>query len=323
MDFTKAIAAQAEKLGMKTIQGKPDSSKDVGGNSTKVDAADLGSLLAAAKVDKPLNATLPASRVVKRGAPAIGEDFATGPLDKWSFSGLVNFERCPYFMQLHKVDRIPQESGEAAARGSLIHDGIEDKLRGKREDWPSDKKTKFDHFAVDFAMLQTAFDEGRATLEEDWGCRKDWSPCTWDDPELWGRAKLDAFVREDETSARIIDYKTGQRYGNEMKHKDQGVTYALHAFHRYPDIDHFQIEFWYIDQGTKMVFSYGRPHLSIFLPLWHERAYQMTTDEDLLPMPNANNCMYCSYGCNTNKAGTKQYGNGHCTFDFYKDKEPE
>ena len=36
--------------------------------------------------------------------------------------------------------------------------------------------------------------------------------------DVWARIKLDAIVHEDETSARVIDYKTGRQFGNEIAH---------------------------------------------------------------------------------------------------------
>ena len=42
--------------------------------------------------------------------------------------------------------------------------------------------------------------------------------------------KLDAYVKEDDTSARVIDYKTGKRFGNEIGHSQQCLLYAIAAF---------------------------------------------------------------------------------------------
>jgi hypothetical protein len=55
-------------------------------------------------------------------------------------------------------------------------------------------------------------------------------------PDVWGRIKLDAFVHETETSARVIDYKTGKAFGNEIAHSQQALVYAIGSFFRYPDL---------------------------------------------------------------------------------------
>ena len=54
-------------------------------------------------------------------------------------------------------------------------------------------------------------------------------------PDVWARVKLDALVNESETSARVIDYKTGTHEGSFLsefidsevvRYKDQLSKYA-------------------------------------------------------------------------------------------------
>lgn len=307
MNFAEKLKAKAKETGQKVVQGKEASAKP------KVEAKKAGSL-------KALGAQLKKAKKseVKRGE--IETEFTAGAVPTWSFSTLKKYENCPWAVKLGKVDRIPSESGEAAQRGSEIHDGCEAYVRGLRDDLPADGRTKFDIFADDFVDLKQKFRDGVVQLEEDWGIRKDWSPCDWDDPELWGKAKLDVFVRENEETCVIIDHKTGRKFGNEMKHADQGLSYALHTMHRYPEINIFKVEFWYLDEGEKMIRTFSRAQLKMLLIRAHNRAKKMTTATDFMPNANPHTCMFCEYGCNTNKAG-KPYGNGACSYDAYKGTE--
>jgi len=271
-------------------------------------AGDLNALSNALKQAKE-------TREEVRGAMVI--DFPTAAVRAWSFSTLKKFENCQWAVKLGKVDKIYVESGEAAQRGTKVHDGCEEWVRGNIAELPADPRTKFDQLSDDFKTLREEFRAGKVTMEENWGIRKDWSPCEWDDKELWGRAKLDAFVLENEHSCRIIDHKTGRKFGNEMKHADQGLSYALHAMYRYPELDIFRVEFWYIDEGVKMIRTFNRRQLGMLILRMHNRAKKLTTTKDFIPSANAHTCRFCEYGCNKNKEG-KAYGNGACGFDHYR-----
>ncbi|MGR5253609.1 PD-(D/E)XK nuclease family protein [Vibrio astriarenae] len=288
----------------KQLQGK---TSDATGEPTQVtkDQASFANALAGALAEPEPEPAIPAEP----------EDL--GLIATWSFSTLKNYESCPLMVKYAKVDKIPQPESEAANRGSAIHDECELFVRGQVDEIKGDKKTKLQSFADDFDELRRLFAEGKVQCEENWGIRFDWSPCEWSDDELWGRGKLDAFVTETDTCCRIIDYKTGRKFGNELKHGDQGLSYALHAMHRYPDLDVFTVEFWYLDQGEKMVRQFKRKQLALLLARYHKRAVQMTTEVKFAPKSNPNSCRFCSYGCNRSKAGV-QYGNGHCTHDYYR-----
>ncbi len=313
MNFAETLKKNAEKTGKKTIQGK----EVVVAKAEKVSSNDFAKALKKNKTKVGTPATVSTGKTI------------LGPVSKWSFSGLKDFERCPRAVKLNKVDREPQKQGEAAERGSIIHDMCEQYVRGEIPSLIGDTKTKFESFTSDFSKLKNIFDtqvEGKypsLEMEENWGIRLDWSGCSWSDDELWGRGKLDAFVLESATSCRIIDYKTGRKFGNEMKHADQGLSYALYAYHRFnKEIEHFTVEFWYLDQGEKSIRSYSARQLEILQPRYHKRAIAMTTETVFKPKSNADTCRFCAYGANKSKKGV-QYGTGVCSNDFYAELEEE
>ena len=311
MSFADTLKKHAKDTGKKTIQGT-ERAVEMNREDTKEGFA---SALKKNKIEKSQIIPVKTSQL--------------GPVDKWSFSGLKDFERCPQAVKLNKVDRVPQKQGDAANRGSLIHDMCEQFVRGQIPTLVADNKTKFVPFAKPFADLKHIFDtqvEGEypsLEMEENWGIRLDWSGCSWEDDELWGRGKLDAFFRESPTSCRIIDYKTGQMFGNEMKHADQGLSYAIYAYHRFnKEIEHFTVEFWYLDQGVKTSRSYSGRQLEILQPRYHKRAMAMTTETQFRPKSNADTCRFCAYGANKNKKGV-MYGVGACKSDFYRELEDD
>lgn len=218
-------------------------------------------------------------------------DLELGLVRAWSYSALKVFEECPYRTYISRVKKIPEPSSPAADRGSEIHQQAEDYVKGILDPFPS----TLAKFKDDFAVLRSLFDEGKVELEGEWAYTVDWQKTGWMSPDCWARIKLDAFVREDETSARVIDYKTGKKFGNEISHGQQCLLYAIGAFVREPELQHVQTELWYIDKGETTIKSFNRAEAMLFMPQFHKRAVVMTTETDFEPKPSPNNCRWCSY----------------------------
>lgn len=302
MNFKDILSANAQKQGHETIQLE----------TKKVDkSADKNSFAANLKAAK-------AKVEVKEIKPDPMEIITTtelGAVPKWSFSALKNYEECPHRLERQRIMRDPQERGDAAKRGEEVHDALEKWIKGEREDLPTDRKLKLESFEGRLYSLRDAFNDGIATTEQKWYIGRDWSPV--DKAEQWGVMILDYFIRDSETSCVIGDFKTGRKFGNEMKHSDQGLAYALCAYHRFPEIDSFKIEFLYLDEGAKMERNLSRRQLEVLLPRYHNRALAMTTAKTFPAKSNANSCRFCAYGNNKNKQG-KPYGTGTCPSDYYK-----
>lgn len=150
-------------------------------------------------------------------------------------------------------------------------------------------------FTTQFEHLRNLYVDGKVELEGEWGFTIEWEKCHWMAKDVWARIKLDAIVHENDTSARVIDYKTGKQFGNEIAHGQQALTYAIGSFLRYPALQHVQTELWYLDHGTTTEQSYTRDQALMFLPKLHERAMVMTTATDFPPNPSQHNCKWCSY----------------------------
>ena len=133
------------------------------------------------------------------------------------------------------------------------------------------------------------------TLEGDWGFTRDWEPSPWVAKQTWGRAKLDVFIEFDETCGKVIDHKTGKKYGNEITHNFQGMTYAIASFMRYPQMQYIETEFWYLDHGLTLNNSYTREQAMVMLPNVTARAEKLTSCVDFKPHPSKMNCRFCNY----------------------------
>ena len=243
--------------------------------------------------EQELNEALMAKDPTKLPKPEI-----LGPVTAWSFSSLKNFEECQYRIYLKGVLKIKEEDSVAGARGQKIHDLAEQFVRGNIDKIPKE----LSKFSAKFERLQQRFhnqSEGfPITLEENWGFTSQWAPTGWVGNDTWCRQKLDAFVTESTTGATVIDYKTGRKFGNELKHGEQGLHYAIGSFMRYPHLDFVRTEFWYLDKGEELVKNYTRERALLHLPKIHQRGIIMTTTTEFHPNPSRNNCRWCSYAAN-------------------------
>tara|TARA_Y100000361_G_scaffold104242_1_gene93970 strand:+ start:1506 stop:2261 length:756 start_codon:yes stop_codon:yes gene_type:complete len=237
------------------------------------------------------------SKLVQDKRPDLEDVIATdapkelGLIPAWSHSTLKTFETCAYRSYIAKVKRIQEDFGPAAKRGSEIHEKAEHYVEGTLGELPPELKK----FEQQFKELKELYAQAKVELEGEWGFTVDWEPCGWLEPVTWGRIKLDAIVHETDTSARVIDYKTGKKFGNEISHSQQALTYAIGTFFRYPELQHVQTELWYLDQNETTVQAYTRDEAMLFMPKLHQRAVAMTTATSFPPNPSNYNCKWCSY----------------------------
>ena len=214
-----------------------------------------------------------------------------GLIPAWSHSTLKTFEACAYRSYIAKVKRIQEDWGPAAKRGSTIHKQAEDYVCDKIAELPESLKK----FESEFTLLKHQFKEGNVELEGEWGFTIEWEPCGWMAPDVWGRIKLDAILHETDTSARVIDHKTGRMFGNEISHAQQALTYAIGSFFRFPKLQHVQTELWYLDHGEVTRQAYTRDEAMVFMPSLHGRAITMPTATNFPPNPSRNTCRWCTY----------------------------
>ena len=225
-------------------------------------------------------------------------------IPSWSFSRLQTFESCKYRAALQWRDKVPDLQPKTAAdRGTQIHQEAEDYVCGKAA---FTNNLRF--FKQDLTALATHYKNGRVVCEEEWGFDDKWRVTDW--KTAWLRLKCDAVCHLDPTHLAVIDYKTGKRFGNEIKHAEQLQLYALCALIRYPEVEQVTCELWYFDQNELSRFVMKRSQMSKYLKQFDRRGMAFTTEEVFKPNPNIVSCKYCPY------APGKQ---GDCAFGVNSD----
>jgi hypothetical protein len=227
-------------------------------------------------------------------------------IKKVSFSRLMDFEKCKYLAKLKYVDKVPEppralpqgKSEHANDRGTRVHDAAEQFIRGGVELVPELKAC-----SARYDDLKRLYHAGGVELEGEWAFTEDWESVGWLDDRAWVRMKLDAFVRTGPTSARVIDYKTGRRAGNEVKHTEQGQLYQLGTFMRHPELTDITVEFWYVDIDEFDIKKYTRAQGMAYLEKYQKRLLAMSGCEDFKPNPNVYSCKWCPYRGNVCEHG--------------------
>lgn len=231
-------------------------------------------------------------------------------LNAWSYSRLTVFESCRHQAELKFVRKIPEpdrplppgKTEHANDRGTRVHEAAEKYVLGGIELIP-----ELESFKPELNALRTLYAAGKVSLEGEWGYTKEWKPTPWMSADVWTRIKLDAIVFLSKTKAVVIDYKTGKRWGNEIKHGEQMQLYQLAAFLRYPDLQEITVELWYTDLNELVSLTYTRAQGMKFLASFTNRGKRMTECEDFPPNPNAFSCRFCPY------KPVEKGGTGHCS----------
>lgn len=226
----------------------------------------------------------------------------------WSYSRLAVFEQCKFRAKLQFIDRVPEperplpqgKTEHANDRGTRIHEACEAFVRGTGP-MPVEAGK---HFADELNSLRTAFESGIVSLEGEWGFDREWNPCDYNAKEVWCRIKGDAVVWRSPSHAVVIDYKTGKKFGNEVKHAEQVQLYALAVLLRFPKVETVTVELWYFDQDDLTGLTLTRPKWMHHLRSFTRRGMAVTSATEFPPNPTIFTCAYCPY---------KSSGTGHCS----------
>lgn len=219
-----------------------------------------------------------------------------------SYSRLLDFESCRFKAYLKHVEHVPDPRPSTAAdRGTDIHNRTELFVRGTGPIPPEAAK----HFSDELLSLQKHFEAGNVSLEGEWAFDSDWKICDW--KTGWFRVKADAVVYPNKKHAVVVDYKTGKRFGNEIKHGEQLQLYALAVLLREPKVERITAELWYFDQNELASYEVTAETGLRCLKGFDNRARKMTTATKFPPNPNGYSCKWCPY------KPVEFGGTGHCT----------
>lgn len=236
-----------------------------------------------------------------------------------SFSRAQDFEECPRKFKFKHIDRIPDPRPEDPSkehpldRGNRIHTLAEHYVEGKILGCPEELLP----FEDRFNMLRKLYKRGCVKLEEPVAFDRSWNRCDYKD---WDNAiyrmKADASVFHG-NEMMVIDYKTGKKKGNEIKHLSQCTEYAVSMAIIHPHIQEFTLELWYLDQPrcteNPTVHLFSRERVLSRFPSMKKRHEAVINARLFPPYPSHNACFFCPYKAGAVGRGKLSYpGTGHC-----------
>ena len=230
----------------------------------------------------------------------------------WSFSSAQNYDKCPKILEHRYVLKTPKDERDnsAAERGTTMHKELENYLASATGRCPMDptdraaiasgtaysppidpQQFKYEGLIGEIKELCT---QHPFTQEEMLYFDHNWEPVKSFN-EAWLLMAMDVFISVSETECIIVDWKSGKKEGNEVKHMHQGQLYALGAWKRNPNLKKFTVIFVYLDQGTKTVATWKQGHLERIFPVWDKKGKNITSATAFKPIPNKWSCKYCDY----------------------------
>jgi hypothetical protein len=227
------------------------------------------------------------------------------PLDAWSYSRYATWCECPAKARFKYIDKLPEPSGPAAARGTEYHSLAEDYLAGRIPALP----TELNKLKKQYAALR----KEKPEVEVEFALSRQWQPVHWfakGKDAAWCRVKLDAVVpptvtrrlKKNFAIAKVYDHKTGGvdkdqklRPGKEAEFEKQLELYALAALLRHPAADAAETYLLHIDAGAVTAGPpYMRSQIPQLIDLWEGRTAPMLKDVYFVPRPGpyCNRCHY-------------------------------
>lgn len=200
----------------------------------------------------------------------------------WSLSSLGTYEKCPASYKYRYLDQVPTTKSTAAARGITNHGIVEGYLKGELSVL-SPELSFYQGFFNDLKKHEN-YPELKLSL------KRDWTPCLWDDPEVWWKGVLDLLVLKDE-EAIVFDWKTGKIYPD---HDDQKTLYSLAVFAAYPAVRSVRAVHVYLDLGKNRERTFHRHEVHMLRDLWLPRVRRLEGDTQFIPDPSFR-CTRCPF----------------------------
>lgn len=244
-------------------------------------------------------ATKPAAKAPSKAKAALGR--------AWSYSRLLDYERCPQLYKFKAIDRLPEPPNQYMARGQEIHTLAETWLQAKKAPKVPQPLARVKDTLAKLRKLG-------AIPEAQWTFTRDFVGTTdWFGKDAWCRVKLDAvspIVYKDAKEVPqaglwtsqmdayegtwVVDWKTGQFRPEGSA--DQLELYALASFLQRDDIKFVLATLVYVDVGREVHAFY--PHTDGYVQLlkkkWLKRVEPLQTDTKFKPTPGPA-CKWCFF----------------------------
>lgn len=171
----------------------------------------------------------------------------------WSFSALNTFITCGEMYRRKYITKdTKDEDTEPKTWGLTVHKAFEDRMSLGEKDAPL-PLTLMDHEpymkkieaygGIVMTEIQGALDRNLMPVSE------------WFSKEIWFRVIVDLLSVIRDTSALVVDYKTGKQ---KIEHEKQTALFAIFAWHLFPNIDIVDTRLYYTQTMSELRKVYSR-----------------------------------------------------------------
>lgn len=236
-----------------------------------------------------------------------------------SFSRALDLEKCPLFFKYRHLDKIPDPAPELPGaerpleRGNRLHSLAENYVKNPLLPFPEE----FQHFRKELEAFRKMYKAGMLLPEKKFAFDESWNLIDYKDwDNVIYRAVADISAKLSPTRVLVVDYKSGKKKGNEVKHHEQAMEYAVCEALTNPDLQIFNVEIWYMDQepgDNKLRRQFTRSQVLAGFQAMKTRHLRVINERIFEAHPSRFACMFCPY-----KAGTVGFkklayaGTGHC-----------
>ena len=213
---------------------------------------------------------------------------------KWSWSMLQVYRNCHYEARLKYLEHSPEpprDSDDRRDRGSARHKMAEDFVLADDAPFP-EELVKFEGPLTDARNVRR--DKlGDVHIERKMFFDQNWQPCQ--EEGRWLIVIPDLSITVPKQFDLTVDYKTGKRYGNELKHYGQCELYSIAAWIEHPEFPEQEAELWYLDQKEIWPITYTVAQLSKAQVRLDKEVHLMMADKVHRPNPSKATCKYCPF----------------------------
>lgn len=204
----------------------------------------------------------------------------------FSYSRYMTFKKCPLKYKFSYIDglRPPFTESPAMARGTEIHQSIEDFLNGESEELHPDIHEFYGQY---FNSIR----EDDVFPELPFSYNWEWNVCDFDSPDCMVRGFFDTIHLYN--GVNVLEYKTGKIY---PEHVYQRTLYGIAARLAFPEGGPVSVTTMYLDQRKNKGGVVFDNMVEEAMPAWKNNFQRIidTAPEDMVANPHFG-CKWCEF----------------------------
>lgn len=220
----------------------------------------------------------------------------------WTVSKLNGYNECPAKAKYKNIDKLPEPSSPALARGTEIHGHAEQYITGREKKLVEELSNPVIKKMLN--ALRKDYKLKKVRVEMELAFTKDWKVCHWLAKDVYVRFKIDCVHWKGEKKVHVIDWKTG-RFKPSEEYQEQLHAYCV-ALLSSGLAEEATSALVFTDSGdiVKSDTTLTMADLPAAQQKWDKKALPMLSDSVHAPRPG-NACRWCPYS--TNRGGPCEF----------------